>query len=113
MRVLSWINFLMGVWLIAAGFAFSRTTGPVMTEEVALGIIIAVLALVSATGRLNAGISWSVAIAGLWTLIAPAIIRYGLLSTSRTNDVVVGFIVLILGFANAIYRQSPARTTHA
>jgi len=53
--------------------------------------------------------SWLVALAGLWTLIAPAAISYAGLTASRTNDIVVGIVVLVLGVANTVYRQ-PART---
>jgi len=106
---LSWINFILGLWLIVAAFVFSTGASAVMAEEIVLGIIIAVLAYASAL-RPNPVVSWLVAIAGLWTLIAPSVIQYGMRSTSKANDVVVGVIVLVLGFANAVYRQSPART---
>jgi hypothetical protein len=109
MKALSWINFILGLWLIVAGFALSAASRPVMGEEIVLGIIIAVLAAISAT-RPSSVISWLVAIAGLWTLIAPAVISYGTMTVSRTNDIVVGIIVLVLGIANAVYRQSPVRT---
>jgi hypothetical protein len=32
---------------------------------------------------------------------------------SHTNDIIVGIIVLVLGFANAVFRRSPVRATHA
>jgi len=109
MKALSWTNFILGLWLIVAGFVLSTAARPVMSEEIILGIIIAVLAAISA-GRQAAGVSWVVALAGLWTLIAPAVINYGGLAASRTNDVTVGIIVLILGVADAVYRRAPVRT---
>ncbi len=109
MKALSWINFLLGLWLIAAGFVLSAPARPVMVEEVVLGIIIACFALISAA-RPTPVASWLVAVAGLWTLIAPAAIDYGALATSRANDIVVGVVVLVFGLANALYRQSPVRT---
>ncbi len=51
-----------------------------------------------------------VVLAGLWTLLAPSVIGYGALHASSVNDVMVGVVVLVLGFANAVYRQSPVRT---
>jgi energy-coupling factor transporter transmembrane protein EcfT len=80
-----------------------------MAEEIILGIIIACLAAIS-VGRATAPLSWLVALAGLWTLIAPAVIHYGAMTAARSNDIVVGIIVLVLGIANAVYRQSPVRT---
>jgi len=109
MKALSWINFILGLWLIVVGFALSMGSRPVMTEEIVLGIIIACLAAISAT-RPSSVISWLVAIAGLWTLIAPAVISYASVAGSRANDIVVGIIVLVLGIVNAVYRQSPVRT---
>ncbi len=110
MKALGWINFILGLWLIAAAFIFSTGVSAVMAEEIVLGIIIAVLAYASAAGRPSAVVSWLVAIAGLWTLVAPSMIAYGGLTTSRTNDIVVGIVVLVLGFANAVFRESPIRT---
>jgi hypothetical protein len=111
MKAFSWINFVLGLWLIVAGFAISATARPVMTEEIVLGVIIACLAFASAM-RPSAILSWLVALAGLWTLIAPFAMSYGTLRAARGNDIIVGIVVLVLGVSNAIYRQTPA-TTHA
>lgn len=108
MKALSWINFILGLWLIVAGFVFSATARPVMTEEIVLGIVIACLAAIAAT-RPSFVISWLVALAGLWTLIAPAVLSYAGMRISRGNDIVVGVVVLVLGIANAVIRQSPVR----
>jgi len=107
-KALSWINFILGLWLIVAGFILSGGAGPVMAEEIVLGIIIAVLAIASVGSR-NPAIPWAVAVAGLWTLLAPAFMNYGMHAASRTNDIVVGIIVLVLGIADAVIRQAPAR----
>jgi hypothetical protein len=109
MKALSWINFILGLWLIVAGLTLSMASRPVMAEEIVLGIIIACLAAI-ATTRPSAVISWLIAAAGLWTLIAPSVIGYGTMTRSRSNDVVVGIVVLVLGIASAVYRQSPVRT---
>lgn len=109
MKALSWIDFILGLWLIVAGFALSHGAGPIMAEEIVLGIIIALLAIGS-IGSGSPAIAWCVAIAGLWTLIAPAWIDYSMHAGSRANDIVIGILVLVLGIANAVYRQSPVRT---
>jgi hypothetical protein len=70
-------------WILA-GFVLSNGAGAIMTEEIVLGIIIA--------------------------LLAPAMISYSTFATSKANDITVGIVVLVLGFANALYRQSPVRT---
>jgi hypothetical protein len=106
MKALSWINFLLGVWLIIAAFALPAETGPVMAAESAAGVLISVLAYASAVGRPNVGISWSVAVAGLWTLN----VNSGAHTAATSNATIVGLVVLILGSANAIYRHAPRRT---
>jgi hypothetical protein len=109
MKVLSWINFILGLWLIFAGFTMGRGVPAVMTEEIILGIIIAALSLaVLRTG--NTVLSWVVALAGLWTLLAPAVVNYTAVPRARGNDITVGVIVLILGVVNALYRPAPVRT---
>ena len=109
MKALSWINFILGLWLIVAGFALSHGGGAIMAEEIVLGIIIALLAFGSVSSS-NPAIAWCVVIAGLWTLLAPAAIDYSMHAASKANDIAVGVVVLVLGFANAVYRQSPIRT---
>src|SRR3954468_23696036 len=106
MKVLSWINFLLGVWLTIAGFALPPKTGSTMAAESAAGVIICVLAYASAVGRPNAGVSWSVAVAGLWTLI----VSYGAHTSATLNATIVGLAVLALGSANPLYRHTPKRT---
>jgi hypothetical protein len=106
MKAVSWINFLLGVWLTVAAFALSARTGSVMAAEGVGGIVISVLAYASAVGRPNAAISWSVAVAGLWTLI----VNYGGHTAATLNATIVGLVVLALGTANAIHRHTPKRT---
>jgi hypothetical protein len=106
MKALSWLNFLLGVWLTIAAFALSAGTGSVMAAEGVAGVVISVLAYASAVGRPNAAISWSVAVAGLWTLI----VNYGAHTAATLNATIVGLVVLVLGSANAIHRHTPKRT---
>lgn len=108
MKALSWINFILGLWLILAGFVLSTASRAVMTEEIVLGIVIAVLSAISMT-TVTSWLSWLVALAGVWTLIAPAIISYAGMTTSRANDVIVGIIVIILAAARAL-SPSPVMT---
>jgi len=109
MKALSWINFILGLWLIMAGFALSMSSRPVMAEEIVLGIIVACLSAI-AVARPSSAISWLVAIAGLWTLVMPARINYAGMTASHANDIVVGIVVLVLGIATAVYHPSPIRT---
>jgi SPW repeat-containing protein len=94
MKTLSWINVVLGLWLIAAAFVFPAGTERVIAAETVGGVLIAVLAYASAVGRPTAAISWSVCLAGRW------------------NAMIVGVLVVILGAANGIHRHHAA-ATHA
>ena len=102
-KALSWINVVLGLWLIVAAFALPVRTGSVMAAESVAGIVVVVLAYASAVGRPRPGISWSVAIAGLWIVV----VNWGMVTPSKLNAMLVGLLVLRLGTADAIYCQSP------
>src|SRR5262245_7059954 len=101
MRALSWINMVLGLWLLVTAFVFPRGPGAIMAVESVAGIMIAVLAYSSSVARPAPGVSWCVVIAGIWTLI----VNYGVLSVPRVNASIVGVVVVILGTVNAVYRQ--------
>jgi len=105
LKGLSWINFVLGLWLIVAAFALPARSGAVRAEESIAGIVVAVLAYVAVVGRPRAGISWSVAIAGVWLVL----VSYGALTPARINAMLVGLLVLAIGTANAIYWHVPHR----
>ena len=112
MKGLSWINFILGLWLIVAGFTLAAASGTAMTQDIILGIIIAAFSAWAASSYAHPVASWIVAIAGLWTLISPGV-TYSMARAAHTNDIIVGIIVLILGFANAVFRRSPVRVPNA
>ena len=113
MKALSWLNFLLGVWLTIAAFALSAKTGSVMAAEGVAGVVISVLAYASAVGRPNAAVSWSVAVAGLWkppSRDSTLIVNYGAHTAATLNATIIGLVVLVLASANAIYRHTPKPT---
>ncbi len=52
MRSASWVNFILGLWLIVAPFAlgYSPQMGSKVANDVIVGIVVLVLALVRAVG---------------------------------------------------------------
>ena len=48
------------------------------------------------------GLSWVIAIAGLWEILAPFIIGYSSVTGAMVNDMVVGILVVILGIWAAV-----------
>jgi hypothetical protein len=111
-KALSLICVVLGAWLIAAGLAWSADVAIVMGERIVAGILIVALALgVFATA--SASLAWLVALAGLWTAVAPTLLHYGSVGVGSPNDLIVGVLVLLLGFFAAISKGSAAVGTHA
>jgi len=106
LKALSWINFILGLWLIVAAFTLPARTASVVAAESVAGIAVVVLTYASAVGRPRPGISWSIAMVGLWIVV----VDWGMVTPSKLNAMLVGVLVLGLGAANAIYCHSPART---
>ena len=101
MKLLSWINVALGLWLLAAAVAFS-TGGRMLAGESVAGVVIMVLAYASAVDRPRPGISWGVAFAGLWALI----LDYAVRTDPRAHSLMVGCLVIVVGTVNAVYRHS-------
>lgn len=110
MKWTDWAILVLGVWLIVAPFALAYTeTAAATYEDVILGVLIAVLALwrgVRPRTPAMTGVSWVLAVAGLWVVIAPFVIGYTDTATAVWNDVIVGLAVAILGIP---YRAGSGR----
>lgn len=104
MKGLSWTNFVLGLWLLISPFTLSYG-GTAATEDIIVGILIAALALWRALGEETErmkGISWTVAILGIWALIAPFALGYTAISVAVWNDVIVGLIVAVLAVVRSL-----------
>lgn len=109
MKPLSLLTAVLGAWMIVAGFGWSGASPTVMTERIVAGVVIVLLALgVIATSRV--AFAWLVALAGVWTLVAPSALHYRGTAALRPNDLIVGVLVLLLGFFTAISRPAVIRT---
>jgi len=106
MKTLSWMNWALGVWLLAAAVVLTTRNEFVRAEEAVAGIAIALLAYTSAVTQPTRGLSWTVAAAGLWTVIVNS---GAMMTTPRLNAVIVGALVAALGAANALYRSGQPR----
>jgi hypothetical protein len=104
-KSLSWINCVLGLWLIIASLVLPAGAESVTASASVGGIAIAILAYASAVGWPSPRVSWGVAGVALWMLI----IDHGADTPARLNATVVGVIVLILGIANAVYQHTPHR----
>jgi hypothetical protein len=94
---ISSVNVLAGIWLIIAPFVLLYEHGTARINDIVVGIVIAVFALVRslAPGLRTAWLSWLNALWGIWLIIGSFILGYG--GAARTNDVILGIIVLVFG----------------
>jgi hypothetical protein len=115
MKWASWTDFVLGLWLIVAPFALGyASVGRGRGEDVLFGIVIAGVALwrsLVSNDSAMAGVSWIVALAGLWVLFAPFALGYSSVGAAMTNDVIVGAVVFVLSVWQSL--SHPHQPHHA
>ncbi len=103
MTRISWVNLVVGVWLVAAGLILPHRSGVAVTENIIAGSIVALASLWAARAyRVTVSLiaSWTVALTALWILTAPFVLGYERPRVSVVNEVVVGLVVLTLAVIN-------------
>jgi hypothetical protein len=98
MKALSWINFALGVWLVAAPFVLLyRGIQAALWDDVAVGLLIAVYSLWRALEiqQLIVG-NWIVGALGLWALVSPFVLHFNGTTIAMRNNVIVGAAVTIV-----------------
>lgn len=114
-RTASIINVIAGIWLIISPYALGFTNPATQTNNLWLGFIVGILALIRAIWpKQTVWASWVNIIAGIWLIIAPFVLGFTLMS-QRVNDVIVGVIVAALAiWSSGATMTSPAgRHAHA
>ncbi|MEN3539560.1 SPW repeat protein [Microbispora sp. ZYX-F-249] len=97
LTLLSGLYLALSPWIL--GFSGTRT--PLAVNNLVTGLAVALLAMAysSAFGR-TYGLSWVAPLLGIWTIIAPWVIRGGMATTATIiSNVVVGALILLLGLA--------------
>ncbi|GII58004.1 hypothetical protein Pth03_63930 [Planotetraspora thailandica] len=96
LALLSGLYLALSPWIVG----FSNRV-PLTINNLIVGIVVTLLALgySSMFGRMH-GIAWVAPVLGVWTIIAPWVIRGGMATTSTIiSNVVVGAVILALGLA--------------
>jgi hypothetical protein len=110
MKWASWVNVLLGLWLVASPWVLGYGYGPAVVHDVVLGITIGAVALWSATvPSTQIAPAWINVALGLWLIVAPWML--GLASTvayASTNDPLIGILTMIFaGIRIATARPVP------
>jgi hypothetical protein len=112
----SWIDFLLGAWLVIAPFAlgFSAVSRGATIDSVVFGILIAIFGLWTALRKDAPRISeWLLMLFGLWVLVSPFVMGMEAIARVTPNNVIVGIFVLLFGIVRLASSHGPARTQAA
>jgi hypothetical protein len=94
------LNFIFGIWLIISPFLLNYTSTQAQWQQVVVGIIVAVLAMVRYFNPEMTWASWINALAGIWMIITPFATNFQ--TTAATwNAVIFGILIAIVGASNA------------
>lgn len=98
---ISGLNVIAGIWLIIAPFVLVYGNGTARVNDIVLGIVIGVFALIRAfiPSFQTVWLSWLNALWGIWLILGPFFLAYT--GKARTNDIILGIIVFILGLWSA------------
>jgi len=103
MRRVSWINLLVGIWLLIAPFAlngFAHAT--VAGNDVVLGfLLIATSWWMLAVTAPSPSAAWFQALCGLWLIAAPYALHYTDLRASTGNDLLMGLMTIVVALVTA------------
>ena len=110
----SWIDFVLGIWLIISPFVlgFRMMSGRATIDDVIFGILIAAFSLWTAF-KLTKFAGWLLGLFGLWIVIAPFVLSTHTVAKVTPNDMIVGIIVLILAIIRTAAGSRRAAEPHA
>jgi hypothetical protein len=99
-RAVDGLTFLTGLYLAISPWVVGfQSLTPLTVTNVMTGLVMVGLAfgLAAAYERFH-GLAWVIPVLGIWTLIAPWVVRGGVNTTPAvTNNVIVGIVAILLG----------------
>jgi hypothetical protein len=115
MRWISWVTFVVGVWLIAAPFALGYSgTFPAAANDIGLGVLIAASSFwLAFKADAPWWLDWALMLFGAWTIAAPFALGYSTTTNVMMNDVAAGAIVVALAIVREVFTGRRARVMHA
>jgi hypothetical protein len=98
MKPASWVNVLLGLWLIISPWVLRLDGGAAAANNVALGFLVLIVAIFSIVAAPeNHAAAWVNVGAGIWVFISPWVVGYATQSAALKNDAVVGVLVVLFG----------------
>lgn len=97
-----WINGLLGLWLVLAAFLKLTPAGN-LWDNLIVGVVVAIVGFLMISKKSWQG--WTSGLLGVWLIIAAFIPSLQTHTGNLWNDLIVGVVVAIAGFA-ALGKQS-------
>jgi hypothetical protein len=103
MKRITWINLILGIWLIVSPFALGHSANAVVTANNIIfgGLFVVASAWILAEGAGYAGMNWFQLLCSIWVIVSPFALGYQQLTRAMQNDVIVGVIALIVTLIEA------------
>ena len=100
----SWLNIVLGIWVIISPFLLQFARFPAaMWNNVIVGIVIAVLAIIRTSLASQRGWSWTNVILGIWMIISP--FALGAMTTAVLwNNILLGIVIALIAIGSASSR---------
>ena len=97
----SWLNIVLGIWVIISPFVVQFAQLPAaMWNNVIVGIVIAVLAIIRTSVPRQPGWSWVNVILGIWMIISP--FALGVMTTAILwNNIILGIVIALVASGSA------------
>ena len=104
----NWVNVLLGIWVIISPFIVQFANLPaVMWNNVIVGIVVAILALIRSSMPRQSGWSWVNVILGIWMIISPFVLG-ATAAAVLWNNIVLGIVIALVAWGNAMVKTSVA-----
>ncbi len=89
----SFVNLLLGAWLITSPFTFGYQSSAMIGSDVVCGLLVIVFSVLSASRKFNAYARWAVCFVGIWLLFAP-LVFWSPTAAGYLNDTLVGALLI-------------------
>jgi hypothetical protein len=99
MKQITWINLILGIWLIIAPFAIGySSSGAATWNDIVLGILLVAFAWWTlAAIAAPIGVAWFQVFCGIWLVVAPFVLAPVAGSSGTINDIVCGIVAIVIG----------------
>jgi hypothetical protein len=99
------LDAIAGAWLFISAFVFFQGTGTFFINNLTCGAIVAILAFGAFA---HVWLAWLPAIIGMWVMISPFALGFGMDSVATANNVITGAVILSI----AIHEWTVTKSAH-